>query len=175
MGLVVVLAVFVAGLAGDSVGKPPEGRNAGPGLLVANQLTPKGTPGSVVAKNGMYKATTLPPWEVEHGAIADPQYFVGRTATVDIFPGQQLTASDFTGGPVLVAKKFIPKGAPGLMAATNVISVPTPSLKEVEHGAIADPRCLAGRTATVDILPGQQLTVSDFKPAPSACAAYTGG
>src|SRR5438067_2081043 len=85
------------------------------------------------------------------------------TATVDILPGQQLTASDFIGGPpVLVAKKFIPTGTAGSMAAKNVISVPTLSPKEVEDGAITDPWYLAGRAATVDIFPGQQLTVSDF-------------
>ena len=128
-------------------------------VLVSKQLIPKGTPGSVVVKNGMWAETTLPPWEVEDGALGD---LVGRTATVDILPGQQLTASDFTGPPVLVAKKFIPTGTAGSMAARKVISVPTLSPKEVEDGAITDPWYLAGRTATVDIFPGQQLTVSDF-------------
>jgi len=43
----------------------------------------------------MYAAPTLPPDEVEDGAIADPSYLSGRASVVDILPGQQLTATDF--------------------------------------------------------------------------------
>ena len=43
----------------------------------------------------MYAPTTLPQKEVEIGAIADPSYLSGRAAAVDIFPGQQFTATDF--------------------------------------------------------------------------------
>ena len=68
--------------------------------LVAKQLISKGTPGLIVATNGMYQATTiLPPKEVEDGAVADPSYLSGRVAVVDILPGQQLTATDFTATP----------------------------------------------------------------------------
>src|SRR4029453_5173857 len=39
--------------------------------------------------------TTLPRKEVEVGAVSDPSYLAGRAAAVDIFPGQQITATDF--------------------------------------------------------------------------------
>jgi pilus assembly protein CpaB len=64
-------------------------------VLVAKQLIPTGTPGSIVATQSMYAPTTLPKKEVEVGAVADPSYLAGRAAAVDIFPGQQITATDF--------------------------------------------------------------------------------
>jgi Flp pilus assembly protein CpaB len=71
------------------------GENAPTPVLVAKQLIPKGTPGSIVASQSMYAPTTLPRKEVEVGAIADPSYLSGRAAAADIFPGQQFTSTDF--------------------------------------------------------------------------------
>jgi Flp pilus assembly protein CpaB len=71
------------------------GENAPTPVLVADRLVPAGTPGSIVASTQMYAATTLPSKEIEIGAIADPQYLVGRAAAVDIYPGQQFTTADF--------------------------------------------------------------------------------
>jgi Flp pilus assembly protein CpaB len=71
------------------------GENAPTPVLVAKQLIPKGTPGTLVASQSMYAPTTLPRKEVEVGAIADPSYLAGRAAAADIFPGQQFTAVDF--------------------------------------------------------------------------------
>lgn len=64
-------------------------------VLVAKRVIPKGTPGDVVANQGMYQATTLPREDVEVGAISDPSYLAGRAAAVEVFPGKQLTAADF--------------------------------------------------------------------------------
>ena len=71
------------------------GENAPTPVLLAKQLVPKGTPGSIVATQAMYEATTLPRKEIEVGAVADPQFLVGRAAAVDIYPGQQFTTADF--------------------------------------------------------------------------------
>ena len=71
------------------------GENAPTPVLVAKQLIPAGTPGTLVASQSMYAPTTLPKKEVEVGAISDPQYLSGRAASTDIFPGGQLTATDF--------------------------------------------------------------------------------
>jgi Flp pilus assembly protein CpaB len=71
------------------------GENAPTPVLVANRLIPTGTPGNIVATTQMYTATQLPRKEIEVGALADPQYLVGRAAAVDIYPGQQFTAADF--------------------------------------------------------------------------------
>jgi Flp pilus assembly protein CpaB len=71
------------------------GENAPTPVLVAKQLIPAGTPGTIVASKSMYAPTTLPQKEVEVGAISDPSYLSGRAAATDIFPGQQFTATDF--------------------------------------------------------------------------------
>ena len=71
------------------------GENAPTPVLQANRLIPAGTPGSLVASQGMYTSTTLPQKEVVVGAIEDPAYLSGRAAVADIFPGSQLTAEAF--------------------------------------------------------------------------------
>jgi flagella basal body P-ring formation protein FlgA len=76
-----------------------EGENAPATVLVAKQLIPQGTPGRLIVSRSMYASTTLTPQELEVGAIADPAYLRGRTAAADIFPGQQLTATDFQSTP----------------------------------------------------------------------------
>ncbi|MDH4104213.1 MAG: SAF domain-containing protein [Myxococcales bacterium] len=73
--------------------------NAPPPVLVAKQFIPAGTPGTLIATGPMYRPTTLPEKEREDGAISDPQYLRGRVSAVDISPGQQFTASDFTPPP----------------------------------------------------------------------------
>jgi Flp pilus assembly protein CpaB len=72
--------------------------------------------------------------------------------------------------PVLVAKRFIQKGAPGSLIGAEhqyqVASVPT---KDLRDGALVDPTSLRGLVATQDIYQGQQLTAADFAPtAPDA-------
>jgi hypothetical protein len=65
-------------------------------VLVAKQLIPKGTPGSLIASQSMYASMVLLTKEREVGAISDPAYLTGRVSVVDILPGQQLTATNFT-------------------------------------------------------------------------------
>ena len=71
------------------------GENAPTPVLVAKQYIPAGTPGNLIASGPMYAPTTLPRKEVEVGALSDPQYLSGRAASLEIFPGQQFTATDF--------------------------------------------------------------------------------
>ena len=84
--LIVYLDRYRARVGGASAPTP---------VLVAKQVIQAGTPGTIVANQGMYDATTLPKKEVLEGAIADPTFLTGRAAAVDILPGQQLTAIDF--------------------------------------------------------------------------------
>jgi Flp pilus assembly protein CpaB len=91
----VVLAAILLVVYLDRYRARVSGENAPTPVLVAKQLIPTGTPGSIVATNGMYQATTLPRKEVEVGAVSDPSYLAGRAAAVEIFPGQQITATDF--------------------------------------------------------------------------------
>ena len=91
----VVLAAILLVVYLDRYRARVGGENAPTPVLVAKQLIPAGTPGSLVASQSMYAPTTLPNKEVEVGAISDPSYLSGRAAAVEIFPGQQLAATDF--------------------------------------------------------------------------------
>ena len=66
-------------------------------VLVAKVFIPAGTPGHVVAKRGMAKIVTDVPAEV--GAIPDPAYLAGRTASHDVLPGELVKTSDFSAAP----------------------------------------------------------------------------
>ena len=65
-------------------------------VLVAKQVIPKGSSGDVIAAEDMFQATKAEGDEVKEGAIADPASLKGKSAAKEIFPGQQLTAADFT-------------------------------------------------------------------------------
>src|SRR5512134_3756835 len=91
----VVLAAILLVVYLDRYRARVSGENAPTPVLVAKQLIPAGTPGTTVATKSMYAPTTLPKKEVEVGAISDPSYLAGRAAAVEIFPGQQITATDF--------------------------------------------------------------------------------
>jgi Flp pilus assembly protein CpaB len=65
-------------------------------VLVAKGLIEKGTPGAIVGSQDLFQTTTAPRDEVKEGAIADPATLRGRVAVDDVYPGQQLTVSDFS-------------------------------------------------------------------------------
>jgi Flp pilus assembly protein CpaB len=65
-------------------------------VLVAKSLIQKGTPGSVVGATKLFQVTSIPRDQVKNGAFVDPKTLTGQVAAVDIYPGQQLTAADFT-------------------------------------------------------------------------------
>lgn len=64
---------------------------------------------------------------------------------------------------VLVAKEPIPKGTPGeVVASRELFQVQSVRQSQLREGAITDPVSLRDRVAATDILPGSQLTASDF-------------
>jgi Flp pilus assembly protein CpaB len=67
-------------------------------VLVASGLIEKGTPGNVIGSEDLFQVATTPRDELKEGAIADPASLKGRVAAEDIYPGQQLTVSDFATG-----------------------------------------------------------------------------
>jgi Flp pilus assembly protein CpaB len=89
----VVLLVFISQYKHDVQSGTVE-RSA----LIANQLIPKGTSGSVVVSNALSKATTLQQQNIAAGALASAAGLQGKVATRDIYPGQQITAADFASG-----------------------------------------------------------------------------
>lgn len=65
-------------------------------VFVASGYIPAGTPVSVIASAQLLSRTTVPSNHVVVGAISDPSVLRGEVAAVSIYPGQQLTAADFT-------------------------------------------------------------------------------
>jgi Flp pilus assembly protein CpaB len=65
-------------------------------VLVAKGLIPQGTPGASVATKQLYQAQSIRESQLKEGVISDPSSLTGQVAATDIFPGQQLTSSDFT-------------------------------------------------------------------------------
>lgn len=64
-------------------------------VLVAKSLIQKGTPGAVVGSSDLFTTARIPRKEVKVGAFVDPQTLTGKVAVADIYPAQQLTATDF--------------------------------------------------------------------------------
>jgi Flp pilus assembly protein CpaB len=69
-------------------------------VLVAKNLIQKGTPGDVVGSQNLFQVSSIPKSELKSGALVDPATLKGRVAADDVFPGQQITATDFTVGGV---------------------------------------------------------------------------
>jgi Flp pilus assembly protein CpaB len=84
-------------------------------VLVATQLIAKGTPGSLIAAGHLFNPTQIVAKQVSSGAIADASAITNKVTTVNIYPGQQLTAADFaTSGDL----------ATGLGRTQRAVSVP---------------------------------------------------
>jgi Flp pilus assembly protein CpaB len=65
-------------------------------VLVSTGEIQKGTTGAQVAAQQLYKSMPIASTQVTPGALTDAGPLAGETARVDILPGQQLTAADFS-------------------------------------------------------------------------------
>ena len=93
-------------------------------VLVARSLIPKGSSGDVIASDQLLSPTKLKGSQVKSGAIVDPAILRGQVAVKDIYPGQQITAGDFThSGETVVGR---------LRGNDRAISVPVDSA----HGLV---------------------------------------
>jgi Flp pilus assembly protein CpaB len=75
-------------------------------VLVATGLIPRGTASSEVASVGLYRPTLVRSKQAAAGAITDSAALQGTYATTTIYPGQQLTAADFSRSPVSIASEL---------------------------------------------------------------------
>ncbi len=68
--------------------------------------------------------------------------------------------------PVLVATQLIPQGASGdTVGEAGLFKADEVPRDQLKTGAVKDAATLRGKVAVADILPGQQLTAADFRPA----------
>ncbi len=106
-------------------------------VLVAKNLIPKGTSGTVIAEKQLFQAATLAKDDLKVGAISDPAYLNGRVAVADIFPGQQITTADLSAG----LTDAIPTQLTGKQRA---VAIPS----RVRAGSSATSRAATGSTST---------------------------
>ena len=77
-------------------------------VVVSTGFIPAGTPASQVALGDGLQHAVVPTNVVVAGAISDSSLLVGKVAAKDIYPGQQITAADFTAGDVTIAQYLSP-------------------------------------------------------------------
>jgi Flp pilus assembly protein CpaB len=65
-------------------------------VLVARSLIEKGTPGDIVGLQELFQTSEAPKSRLRDGVVTDPSTLRGRVAVQDIYPGQQLTTTDFS-------------------------------------------------------------------------------
>lgn len=119
----IVLVAFLSAYK-DSV----RGGTATSSVLVADGLIPKGTSGDVVIGEKLFKPATISEDKLSEGVLSDTSALAGKVATRDVYPGQQITASTFSGNSDAVRGK--------LTGDQRAISVPL----DGAHGLIGEIR-----------------------------------
>jgi Flp pilus assembly protein CpaB len=97
--LALLCAVSAAGILVFALGKYKSGLKTTvqqATVLVATANIAKNTPGDTIAAQHLYKSTPIVASQLGVGAISDAGMLAGRTASVNILPGQQLTQADFS-------------------------------------------------------------------------------
>jgi Flp pilus assembly protein CpaB len=87
-------------------------------VFVAHSLIPQGSSADLIASEQLLQRTTLRGSQVQAGAIADPSVLHGQVAATNIYPGQQITAADFTTAGTIASE---------LTATQRAVSVPVDS------------------------------------------------
>jgi len=126
-------------------------------VVVARQLIPKGSSGATIAADRSFRVTDVRGDAVVASAITDVSQIHGKVATDDIYPGQQLSSSDFSAGNGSLTTK--------LAAGERAISLPI----DQAHGLVGQVR--AGDR--VDVLAGFNLdsTTGSQRPVMRALAS----
>jgi Flp pilus assembly protein CpaB len=69
--------------------------NAAATVLVGRTFIEKGTTADAIARKNLFEVTPIPKEQLKDGAVTDAAVLHGQVALDDIYPGQQLTVSDF--------------------------------------------------------------------------------
>jgi Flp pilus assembly protein CpaB len=75
-------------------------------VVVLKSLVPHGTSGEAIAENGVYRMTRVKKSELADGAITDPNQLEGKVATKDLYPGHQLTQSEFKAAEGTIGRRL---------------------------------------------------------------------
>jgi pilus assembly protein CpaB len=75
-------------------------------VFIATHYIQRGTAANQVATETLFQRTLVKSSQVVTGAITDPRTLQGEVAATNIYPGQQLTATDFTRTGVTIASQL---------------------------------------------------------------------
>jgi pilus assembly protein CpaB len=75
-------------------------------VLVANQLIPKGSTAQALSEQSLFRVARVGEGALVAGAVTDLSQIKGKVATVDIYPGQQLSTGAFTAGSGALTNKL---------------------------------------------------------------------
>jgi Flp pilus assembly protein CpaB len=95
-------------------------------VAVAKSLIEKGSSGDVIVEKGLYEIQAVRKSDLDDGAVTDPAALRGKVAADDIFPGDQMTSSDFATGTDSLASK--------ITGTERAISIPL----DPAHGLIGE-------------------------------------
>jgi Flp pilus assembly protein CpaB len=87
-------------------------------VFVARSFIPQGSSADVIGSEQLLQRTTLRGSQVHAGAITDPSVLRGQVAAINIYPGQQITAADFTSNGTIASE---------LTTTQRAVSVPVDS------------------------------------------------
>jgi Flp pilus assembly protein CpaB len=102
-------------------------------VLIANRFIEKGTSGAAIGVGQYFGTAKVSDKQVAVGALASSATLHGEVAAIDIYPGQQLTASDFVGGGL-----FYSKLPPNLRAVSVPVDTSHGMLGNIQTGDRAD-------------------------------------
>ncbi len=131
--LVVFLSRYRESVAGEAAPTP---------VLVARTLIEKGTPSDSLAAKRQFEVVERKAEDVKQGAISDPALIAGKVAVADVYPGQQITASNFTA----VTGSVLPKLSEDQRAIALPVDAAHGLVGQVQTGDHID--VLASYTAT---------------------------
>jgi Flp pilus assembly protein CpaB len=94
-------------------------------VLVATRFIEKGTAGSAIGVGNDFKIVRLSEKQLQVGALANAAALRGEVAAQDIYPNQQLAASDFVSGGLFYSK---------LQGDLRAVSVPV----DTSHGLVGN-------------------------------------
>jgi Flp pilus assembly protein CpaB len=97
-------------------------------VVVAKRLIERGSSADVLADEGAFQRTSVPKGELKEGAVVDPATLEGTMALGDVYPGEQILATDFTA--------VYPRAIYKLTGSNRAVAIPADAV----HGNTAELR-----------------------------------
>ena len=90
-------------------------------VVVAKRLIERGSAADVLAEQGVFQVARVRKDELKQGAIVDPKALEGTIAAGDVYPGEQITAPDFT--------TTVPRAIYKLSGYSRALAIPSDAVR----------------------------------------------